>query len=95
LAADEETLAAVLRITGGDFRLLDRLLTQVSRVLEINSCSRSLLASSKRRGKAWSLALSKAPGQKMGGFFLLPPSITVGRATSREPKPCPTGSSTT
>jgi DNA transposition AAA+ family ATPase len=34
--ANEETLAAVLRITGGNFRLLDRLLTQISRVLEIN-----------------------------------------------------------
>jgi DNA transposition AAA+ family ATPase len=34
--SDEETLAAVLRITGGNFRLLDRLLTQISRVLEIN-----------------------------------------------------------
>jgi hypothetical protein len=34
--SDEETLAAVLRITGGNFRLLDRLLTQISRVMEIN-----------------------------------------------------------
>jgi hypothetical protein len=34
--SDEETLAAVLRITGGNFRLLDRLLTQISRGLEIN-----------------------------------------------------------
>jgi DNA transposition AAA+ family ATPase len=32
----EEGLAAILRVTGGNFRLLDRLLTQIARVLEIN-----------------------------------------------------------
>jgi hypothetical protein len=34
---DEEALAAILRITNGNFRLLERLLTQIARVLEINS----------------------------------------------------------
>jgi prepilin-type N-terminal cleavage/methylation domain-containing protein len=34
--ADESSLAAILRITGGNFRLLDRLLTQIARVLEVN-----------------------------------------------------------
>ena len=35
--ADEEVLAAMIRITGGNFRLLHRLITQVARLLEINA----------------------------------------------------------
>jgi len=33
---DDDGLASIIRITGGNFRLLHRLLTQVSRVLELN-----------------------------------------------------------
>jgi len=37
---DDEAFAAVLRITGGNFRLLQRLLTQIARVMEINKLHR-------------------------------------------------------
>ena len=36
---DAEVLATVIRITGGNFRLLHRLLTQIARVVEINALS--------------------------------------------------------
>lgn len=34
---DLETVATMIRITGGNFRLLNRLLTQIERILEINA----------------------------------------------------------
>lgn len=37
---DEDVLATIIRITGGNFRLLHRLMTQVARLVEVNALSR-------------------------------------------------------
>ncbi len=36
-AGDKEVLAAIIRVTGGNFRLLHRLITQIARLIEINT----------------------------------------------------------
>jgi hypothetical protein len=37
---EDEALPAIVHCTGGNFRLLHRLLTQMERILQINSLSR-------------------------------------------------------
>jgi DNA transposition AAA+ family ATPase len=37
--ADNESLATLVRMTHGNFRLIDRLLLQVQRILEVNNLS--------------------------------------------------------
>ena len=39
-----EAIAAVIRVTGGNFRLLNRLLTQIGRILEVNGLCEVTLA---------------------------------------------------
>jgi DNA transposition AAA+ family ATPase len=59
---DAETVAAIIRITGGNFRLLNRLLTQIERILEINALQAVTKEAVERLGRAWSLGkLSAAP----------------------------------
>lgn len=37
---DEDVVATIVRVTGGNFRLLYRLLAQVERILEVNQLDR-------------------------------------------------------
>jgi DNA transposition AAA+ family ATPase len=48
-----EVVASLIRMSGGNFRLLARLLTQIERVLAVNDIHRSPLRSLKQQGTAW------------------------------------------
>ena len=37
--SDSEAVASIIRITGGNFRLLQRLFAQIGRILEVNQLS--------------------------------------------------------
>ena len=39
-ALDSEAVTSVIRITGGNFRLFERLLTQIERIAEMNNLTR-------------------------------------------------------
>jgi len=48
---DAETAAAIIRVTGGNFRLLDRLLTQMDRIMRINNLAQVTKGVLNRQGK--------------------------------------------
>jgi len=51
LTVDAETAAAIIRVTGGNFRLLDRLLTQMNRIMRINNLAQVTKGVVNRQGK--------------------------------------------
>ena len=52
-ALKPEVLAASIRVTGGNFRLLDRLLAQIERVLKVNEALEVTLEIVEAHAKVW------------------------------------------
>ncbi len=80
---DPETVAAIIRITGGNFRLLNRLLTQMERILEINSLTEITKAVVEPRVRALLLGVEEQPEKpcKQSG----PPAFAALRCTIKGP----------
>jgi hypothetical protein len=55
-----EVVASLIRMTGGNFRLLTRLLTQIERVLDVNAFIQSRRRSPRRHATAWSLGWAES-----------------------------------
>jgi hypothetical protein len=91
---DPETVAMLIRMTGGNFRLLNRLLTQIERVLEINALREVTMAAvevarqSLVIGEAWSRKPSLVGGPTAGSCE---PEVLFDPLQPRDGTPCPKG----
>ena len=50
---DSEAVASVIRTTGGNFRLFERLLTQIEGIAQINNLNQVSNSVSRRPGRTW------------------------------------------